>query len=86
MDKVKMLIVPIVAGIVLTLLTGLFENTPGMLVGATHYGYPLAWLTRLIIAPEYYPWQVNPFELIADIVIWAVIVWVILFIVVKLRK
>lgn len=53
-----------------------------MLVGAVYYGYPFAWLERLIIAPQYFPWVVRPLRLVIDIVVWTIIVWVILFIVV----
>ena len=53
----------------LTLLTGLYPlRTP---MGATHYGFPLAWLTRLVIAPEYFPWRVNWPELVVDLVVWS---------------
>jgi len=82
----KTLIFAVVGGILITLLTGLIDHTPEMLVGATYYGYPLAWLEMLIVAPQYFPWVVRPVRLIIDIVVWAIAVWVVLFVVSKVRK
>jgi hypothetical protein len=70
----KTVIYSVIGGVVVTLLTGLISNTPAMLVGAMHYGYPLAWLVRLVLAPEYFPWRVNVPNLIVDLVIWIIIV------------
>ena len=70
----KTVIYSVIGGVVVTLLTGLISNTPAMLVGAMHYGYPLAWLVRLVLAPEYFPWRVNGPNLIVDLVIWIIIV------------
>ena len=82
----KLLIFAIIGGAVITLITGLINNTPGMLVGAVYYGFPFAWLQMLVIAPQYFPWHVRPLRLVLDIVVWTVIVWVILFAVSKARK
>lgn len=70
----KTVIYSVIGGVVVTLLTGLISNTPAMLVGAMHYGYPLAWLMRLVLAPEYFPWRVNAPNLVVDLVIWIIIV------------
>ena len=84
--NMKTLILAVIGGIVITLLTGLIDHTPEMLVGAVYYGYPLAWLEMLVIAPQYFPWVVRPIRLIIDIVVWAIVVWVILFVISKVRK
>ena len=84
--NVKFAVYSLIGGLVITLLTGLISNTPAKLVGAVHYGYPLAWLIRLVIAPEYFPWRVNILNLIVDIVIWSIIVFIIIFAVAKTRK
>jgi len=76
----------VIGGVVITLLTGLASHTPEMLVGAVYYGYPFAWLEMLVIAPQYFPWVVRPVRLVLDIVVWAVVVWVILFAISKARK
>lgn len=86
MKPVKLLLFAAIAGIVITLLTGLIENTPEMLVGAVWYGYPLAWLVKMIVAPQYFPWVVRPLRLIADLVFWAVVAAIILFVYAKVKK
>ena len=86
MNTTNRLVVSILGGEIITLLTGLFSNTPQMLVGAEHYGFPLAWLIRMIVAPEYNPWRIEFVNFIADVVVWSVILLVIVFIVEKVRK
>lgn len=86
MKPLKLLILAVIGGVVITLLTGLLENTPEMLVGAVWFGYPLAWLVRMVVAPEYFPWVVRPLRVAADIVFWIIIVAIILFTYTKLRK
>ena len=82
----KIVIFSMIGGVIATLLTGLISNTPPMFVGATHYGYPLAWLVQLVLAPEYFPWQVNVLNLIVDIVIWIIIVGIIATVLTRSRK
>lgn len=86
MRLLKVLVLAVIVGTVMTLLTGLLENTPEMLVGAVWYGFPLAWLVRMVVAPQYFPWVVRPFRLIADIVFWAVLVTIVLFAYSKTQK
>ncbi|WP_455276300.1 hypothetical protein, partial [[Eubacterium] cellulosolvens] len=69
----------IIAGIVITLLTGFISNTKATLVGATHYGYPLAWLIRRVLAPQYFPWRIEIVNLIIDIVTWTLVIGIILY-------
>ena len=57
-----------------------------MLVGAEHFGFPLAWLFRLVIAPQYNPWRMDLLNFLADIVVWSVIVFVIVFVLEKTSK
>ena len=83
----KMIIMfSIIGGIIVTLVTGLILNTPPMLVGASHFGYPFPWLIKLIIHPKYFPWRVNILYLVVDIIIWSIIIGVISFIAFKIRK
>ena len=84
--SLKTVVLALVGGIVITLLTGLADHTPEMLVGAVYYGYPFAWLEMMVVAPQYFPWVVRPVRLVLDIVVWAVIVWIILFVFSKARK
>jgi hypothetical protein len=78
--NVRILISVVFGGLAIALLTGLVSNTPPMLVGATHYGLPMAWLFRLVIAPEYFPWRVDIARLLVDTAVWAAVVAVVLFI------
>jgi hypothetical protein len=86
MNTTSRLLASILGGEIITLLTGLFSSTPQMLVGAEWYGFPLAWLIRMIVAPEYNPWKVEFVNFIADVIVWSVILFVIVFIVDKVRK
>jgi len=85
MVNVKILLSSIISGVIITLLTGLISNTSPMWAGAVLYGYPLAWLIRRVVAPEYFPWQVNLLNLVADIIIWAVIVSVVLLVLARTK-
>jgi hypothetical protein len=86
MDKMKLSVLAVAVGVVVTLVTGLIENMPAMLVGAVHYGYPMAWLIRMIVGPEYNPWVVNPLGLIVDIVVWTLVAWIVLFVATRPKK
>ena len=86
MNTTNRLVVSILGGEIITLLTGLFSNTPQMMVGAEWFGFPLAWLIRMIVAPEYNPWRIEFVNFLADVVVWSVILLVIVFIVEKVRK
>lgn len=86
MNRINRLVVSILGGEIVTLLTGLFSNTPQMLLGAEHYGFPLAWLIRMIVAPEYNPWRIDFLNFLADVVVWSVILLVIVLVLEKVRK
>ena len=86
MNTTRRLVVSILGGVIIALLTGLFSNTPEMLLGAEHYGIPFAWLIRMIVAPEYNPWRIEFLNFLADVVVWSVILFVIVLIVEKIRK
>ena len=73
------MILSLMGGVLITLLTGLRSNMPALLVGALHYGYPLPWIFRLVVAPEYFPWSVDIVALVVDVVIWTMIVGLALF-------
>jgi hypothetical protein len=85
LNAVKVVILSLIGGVVITLLTGLLSNTPAMLVGAVHYGYPVPWLFRLVLAPEYFPWRVDMAALVADIIVWTIVVGVALFVWTKIK-
>jgi hypothetical protein len=80
MNAVRIVIFSVIGGALITLLTGLLSSTPPMLVGAMWYGYPLAWLFRLVLAPGYFPWRVDVAALLVDIVAWTAVVAVALLV------
>jgi hypothetical protein len=84
--KTRTVLIAVAGGVLLTLLTGLLPNTPEMMVGATHYGYPLAWLIRMIVAPQYFPWVIDYLGLLADVIFWAIIAAIVLLAIGKARK
>lgn len=68
-------IVSIVLGIVITLITGMIDIS-GTLVGASNFGFPLAWVSMPVLAtPVTNILWVN---FIADVLIWSGIVFVII--------
>jgi len=85
MVNAKILLSSIISGVIITLLTGLISNTPPKWAGAVLYGYPLAWLIRRVVATEFSPWQVNILNLVANIIIWAAIVSVVLLVLARAK-
>jgi len=81
----KITILSVIGGVVITLLTGLVSNMPAPLLGAEHYGYPLPWLFRLILAPEYFPWRVDVMAFVVDVVVWIIVIGVVLFVWTKIK-
>jgi hypothetical protein len=57
-----------------------------MLAGAVHYGFPIAWLFQMIVAPEYNPWRIDFLKFLVDVVVWSVILLVIVCVLEKVRK
>lgn len=79
MKNLHIVAVAAVCGIAITLLTGLIPSTPVGLVGASWYGYPLAWLTRRVLAPQYNPWYPKIVGLVFDIVFWFAVTAIVMF-------
>jgi hypothetical protein len=84
--KTRTILFAIAGGILASLVTGLFSNTPVGMVGAVHYGYPLPWLIRLIVAPQYFPWVVDYVGFLFDVVVWALVAGVLIGILTRARK
>jgi hypothetical protein len=74
----------IIGGVVITLLTGLVDNTPEGMVGAVRYGYPIFWLVMIVVPGT--PYVVRWLRFFIDIVAWTVVVWVILFLISRARS
>lgn len=73
MVDTKTLLVSLFGGTGITLITGLIPRKA--LIGATHYGWPMAWLIRLVLAPQHNPWRVSPVWLVADVTLWGLVVY-----------
>ena len=71
------ILLSIIGGIVITLLTAFIPLQS--LLGATHFGFPLAWRIQLVLAPQYNPSRINITNFIIDIVIWSLIVGIAIF-------
>ncbi len=79
MKNLHIVVVAIACGIVITLLTGLMPSTPFGLVGASWYGYPMAWLIRRVLAPQYNPWYPNALAFVFDVAFWSVVTAIVMF-------
>jgi hypothetical protein len=77
MRTYKSIIGSIIGGVAVTLATGLYSNNA--LIGASWYGFPMTWLRKLVLAPQYNPWRVDWTGVIVDIVIWTVIIEILYF-------
>jgi len=87
----KRFVYAFLGGVVITLLTGLIVSTPDCVItvcqaGAVYYGVPFTWLEMRVVAPQYFPWVIRLVRLILDIIVWTIVVWVILFLVSKVKK
>ncbi len=67
--------------IVVTLASALVPSTPGQLVGASWYGWPITWLRKLVIAPQYNPWVIDWYSLVLNFIIWFIVIWVLGYII-----
>ena len=82
--QLKLGVIALVVGIVITLLTALINMTPPGLMGATWYGLPLPWYIVIVYPGS--PTRIRPLRLVADIVVWTIVVWVILFVIMRVRE
>jgi hypothetical protein len=75
LKKINKLLVSLVAGVIVTLITGLVQNK--VLIGATHYGWPIAWRIIRVLAPEHNPLKIIPLWFVIDTAFWAIIFYLI---------
>jgi hypothetical protein len=92
----KVIIGSIVAGIVISLVTGWvpgyllytitsgFHNLAVELMGASNYGLPLVW--RTVIVYPGWPTVYHVVGLVVDVVVWTLVAWVILNIFMRRNK
>jgi hypothetical protein len=82
-DRATLAGASLAGGILVTAVTGLIPART--LVGAVHYGFPMAWLIRRVVAPEFFPWRVNRVGLVVDVAVWTLVVSVALVLYERLR-
>lgn len=71
--------ISLATGFVATLYTSAINTTPGGgFVGAAWYGWPVAWMYNLVTFPP--ATTFNYVNLVIDIVVWAIIAFIVLFI------
>jgi hypothetical protein len=75
-DK-RTIIISLLGGVGITLITGLIPRR--VLVGGTHYGWPMVWLIRQVLAPQYNPWKVLPLWLVVDVVLWGLTIFLLYY-------
>ncbi len=79
----KIIALAVIIGLVITIITGFINTTPAGLVGASWYGWPLAWkIVPVVPNPE--P-QYHIAQFLGDFVIWSVIAGIVLGIGWKLK-
>ena len=76
----------VIAAVILTLLSGLVNSTPQPLVGASWYGWPMTWVTKIIVPPGYSPWLVKFGGLAEDFVFWFVLSLLVFYIAMTTAK
>jgi hypothetical protein len=79
--KASIFAIPILVGALLTLATGLLNTTPPHLLGATWYGWPLAWLYVIVYPGS--PWSVNWLNFAADLTFWFILALVVTVLLLK---
>ena len=57
-----------VIGFIITAISGVIPVMS--LIGATHYGLPFPWITRLVLHPDIFPWRIMAIPLCVDIIFW----------------
>ncbi len=83
MSMKLMVLVSGIAALVITLITGLIDVTPMHLVGARWHGWPFAWFYVIVYPGS--PISLNWFNLVADLILWFVIVLIVVLVVSKFR-
>lgn len=83
MKIAKWTIESIVGGVALTLVSGLINSSPPI-IGASWYGWPVTWIRKLVIGPQYNPWVIDWKGVIVDFIFWFLLCWLALLIASKL--
>jgi hypothetical protein len=76
MDR-KTLLASLFTGIGVALVTGLLPRE--IALGATSYGWPLAWRVHMVVAPELNPWRTLPAWFVVDAALWSLLAFLIVY-------
>jgi hypothetical protein len=77
MEMKTKVIYSVIGGIIISLITGLFQSPFYMILGANYYGVPFPWLSQMVLGPGYTaPYNVIWFSVFFNTVIWAVVVFI----------
>ena len=76
MDR-KTLLASFFVGIGIALATGLLQR--GIALGATQYGWPMAWRIHMVVAPEHNPWRILPAWFVVDAALWGLLAFLIIY-------
>ena len=79
----KMMGIAVCAGVIITGITGIINTTPQGLMGATWYGFPLAWRIIMVTATPVTHYRILHF--LGDLVFWGIIAMLILWLYKKAR-
>lgn len=83
----KFAVESVVGGAVITGISFLYNSIPSGIVGANGwYGFPMTWISYLVVGPQYSPWSISWTGLIVDIVIWAIVVAIVLTLLKRYKK
>ena len=73
----KTLLMSLLRGTGITLITGLVPRKT--LLGATHYGWPIAWLIRIVSSSQHNPWRILPIWFVLDIAVWSLFAFLLVY-------
>ena len=80
--KTRIAVLSLIAAVLVTLATGLVNTTPNIL-GATWYGWPLAWLYVIVYPGS--PWFINWTNFAVDTVLWFIMAFAVLIVLFRRR-
>jgi hypothetical protein len=86
MSTTRYAVASVAAGVAVTLLTGLYNNTPADFVGASQYGFPFTWLGRLVVPAPNPSLDFNVVSLVYDFIFWIALAGIVMFLVGNYRR
>ncbi len=75
--------ISLAVGMLVTLATGLYNSTPNI-VGATWYGWPVAWFYVIVYPGS--PWSIDWVNFLADFAFWFLVALAVFFLLARRRR